>query len=109
MNTGAEGSVRAGRTTIRGVAFNDGATRITSVYVSLDQGQSWQPSRLTQSDSLYGWTQFELPVDLQPGQQHIWSRAIDAFGRTQPLNGSLAWNPRGYEWNGIDQVVVEVT
>ena len=105
----AEGPARAGQTTIRGVAFNDGATRITSVYVSLNQGESWQQARLTPSDSLYGWTQFELDAELKPGQQHIWSRAIDAFGRTQPLNGSLAWNPRGYEWNGIDQVVLDVT
>lgn len=100
--------VRAGKTTIKGVAFNDGATRITSVYISLDQGQSWQRARLNASDSLYGWTQFSMDVDLKAGQQQVWSRAIDAFGRTQPLNGSLAWNPRGYEWNGIDQITLDV-
>lgn len=106
----AEGRpVKAGRTTIKGVAFNDGAAKITSVYVSLNLGESWSQAKLTHSDSRYGWTQFQVDASLTAGRQHIWSRAVDEFGRTQPLNGSVAWNPRGYEWNGIDQVVVDVT
>ncbi|MCR9197576.1 MAG: sulfite oxidase [Planctomycetaceae bacterium] len=107
--TPTEGTpVKAGRTTIKGVAFNDGTAKLTSVYVSLDQGQSWSAAKLTHSDSRYGWTQFQLDATFAAGQQHIWSRAVDEFGRTQPLNGSVAWNPRGYEWNGIDQIVVDV-
>jgi len=36
------------------------------------------------------------------------SRATDAIGRTQPIDGLARWNPRGYEWNGADRVEVTV-
>jgi sulfite oxidase len=44
-----------------------------------------------------------------PGVYEIWSRAIDALGRTQPLDGSIFWNPNGYEWTGVfkSEVTVE--
>ena len=35
-------------------------------------------------------------------------RATDALGRTQPMDGLTRWNPRGYEWNGVDRVEVDV-
>ena len=38
----------------------------------------------------------------------VWSRAIDALGRSQPLDGSIRWNPHGYEWNGVDKVEINV-
>jgi hypothetical protein len=36
------------------------------------------------------------------------SRAIDALGRTQSLEGSIFWNPNGYEWTGVFKVEVTV-
>ena len=32
------------------------------------------------------------------------SRATDAKGDSQPIDGLTRWNPRGYEWNGADRV-----
>jgi len=48
-------------------------------------------------------------ASLKPGVYEIWSRAIDALGRTQPLDGSIFWNPNGYEWTGVfkSEVTVE--
>ena len=37
------------------------------------------------------------------------ARAIDDLGRTQPLDGSVNWNPNGYEWTGVFQTEVTVT
>lgn len=102
-------SVKSGKNVIKGVAFNDGQAKITSVIVSIDHGQSWRQAVLQRSDSPYGWTQFQLQTNLSPGKQSIWCRAIDELGRSQPIDGSIAWNPRGYEWNGIDKVDVTVT
>ena len=34
--------------------------------------------------------------------------ATDALGRTQPLNGETRWNPRGYEWNGVERVEIVI-
>jgi hypothetical protein len=33
----------------------------------------------------------------------------DALGRSQPLDGSIYWNPNGYEWTGVykSQVTVQ--
>ena len=100
--------LRPGMTTIKGVAFNDGNAKISEVFLSTDHGQSWQRAALTQSDSLYGWTQFQLQKKLPVGRHSIWCRAIDAYGRTQPSDGSIAWNPRGYEWAGIEKITVDV-
>lgn len=109
LTPGDGATLSAGSTMVKGVAFNDGLAGISSVYVSVDKGQSWTKAALSHSDSRYGWTQFEIPVELTAGKQSIWCRAIDAFGRTQPKEGSLAWNPRGYEWNGIEKIDVDVT
>lgn len=100
--------LKAGETTIQGVAFNDGLSKIASVFVSVDRGISWQRAALERSPSLFGWTRFSTKVNLPVGRHFIWCRALDEFGRTQPLDGSIAWNPRGYEWNGIENVAVEV-
>jgi hypothetical protein len=42
-----------------------------------------------------------LQAQLEPGVYEIWSLAIDALGRSQPLDGSIYWNPNGYEWTGV--------
>lgn len=98
--------ISAGPTTIKGVAFNDGRASITAVYLSTDKGQSWIQAQLRPASSLYAWTQFQQTLDLKRGAQEIWCRAIDEYGRTQPDNGSITWNPRGYEWNGIEKIPV---
>ncbi|MEY4177033.1 MAG: hypothetical protein RLY70_607, partial [Planctomycetota bacterium] len=35
-------------------------------------------------------------------------RAIDTLGNSQPLDGTVAWNPDGYVWNGADRVTVRI-
>lgn len=100
--------IQPGKVTIKGVAFNDGTAKISEIFVSTNHGQTWQRASLTSSDSRYGWTQFQLRKELAAGRHSIWCRAIDAYGRTQPREGSIAWNPRGYEWAGIEKISVDV-
>lgn len=97
-------TVPAGELVIEGVAFNDGQAAIETVLVSLDKGQSWQLARLEVPDSKYSWTRFRHQVSLNNGPHSVWTRAIDQWGRSQPLDGSIAWNPSGYEWNGVEQI-----
>lgn len=94
-------TVKAGAITVSGVAYNDGKARLESVLVSLDRGQSWQPAEFETPESPYAWYQWTTQATLKPGFYEIWSRAIDALGRTQPLDGSIFWNPNGYEWSGV--------
>jgi len=96
-------------TVIRGVAFNDGAVRIDSVEISTDRGASWHRAKLEEATGRYGWQRWSAPVTLAAGKQEVWSRATDAHGRSQPLNGSIHWNPSGYEWNGVEKIPLEVS
>jgi hypothetical protein len=45
---------------------------------------------------------------LPAGKRELWARTVDALGRTQPLDGSIHWNPSGYEWNGVEKISVTV-
>lgn len=102
-------TVQAGPITVGGVAYNDGAARLETVLVSFDRGQSWQPAKFETPDSPYAWYQWTTETELQPGVHEIWSRAIDHLGRTQPLDGSVYWNPNGYEWTGVFKTEVTVS
>jgi DMSO/TMAO reductase YedYZ molybdopterin-dependent catalytic subunit len=97
-----------GETTVVGVAFNDGQARIESVLVSTDRGASWRQARLDVPQSPYAWYRWRANVSLSPGERQIWSRAVDALGRSQPVDGAIYWNPRGYTWNGVEKIDVTV-
>ncbi len=100
--------VPAGPVTAHGVAYNDGAAPLEAVLVSFDRGESWKAAELTRPDSPYAWYPWTTTAELQPGLHEIWSRAIDALGRSQPLDGSIGWNPNGHEWNGVHKRQVTV-
>ncbi len=100
--------LKAGAVAVSGVAYNDGSARLESVLVSFDRGRNWQRADFQAPDSPYAWYQWTAHAKLKPGVHQIWSRAIDALGRTQPLDGSVFWNPNGYEWAGVFKIEVTV-
>lgn len=102
------GVLAAGDHTFRGVAFNDGDAPIESVLVSFDGGKSWRTAALEPSRSQYAWCRWTIQESLAPGTYEVWSRAIDALGRAQPLDASIYWNPNGYQWNGVCRLEVHV-
>lgn len=102
-------SVPSGRLKVSGVAWNDGVVRIEGVELSIDDGENWQQAQVSTSSSPYGWHLWESTVKLPSGRQEIWARAVDAAGRTQPLDGSIHWNPSGYEWSGVDKIKINVS
>jgi DMSO/TMAO reductase YedYZ molybdopterin-dependent catalytic subunit len=98
-----------GEVEIRGVAWNDGQTKIEAVEISADGGQSWRRAEITRPKSPYAWHPWKLVTKLTAGKHKLLSRAIDVTGRAQPLDGAIGWNPAGYAWSGADVVNVEVT
>jgi DMSO/TMAO reductase YedYZ molybdopterin-dependent catalytic subunit len=98
----------SGGVEITGVAFNDGTAPITSVQVSADGGQSWQAATIKPAESPWAWYHWSVRASLKPGQNTLMSLATDALGRSQPVDGLTRWNPRGYEWNGADRVLINV-
>lgn len=104
----ADASLPQGEFKVRGVAFNDGAAAMEAVLISTDKGRTWVPAKLEPPKNPTGWTRFETAVKLSSGPHEIWSRAIDQLGRSQPLDGTIYWNPHGYEWNGVEKITVKV-
>ena len=101
--------MQAGMREVRGVAFNDGAVKIDAVHVSLNGGKTWHRAALETPKSPYAWYHWQANLDLPRGEQTILARAVDALGRTQPLEGAVNWNPAGYAWHGVHAVKVTVT
>jgi sulfite oxidase len=99
---------KSGNVTVTGVAFNDGRAKITQVEVSTDGGESWQNAEIKSPMSPWAWHHFSAKGKLSKGKNVIMCRATDALGRTQPMDGLTRWNPRGYEWNGVDHVEITV-
>jgi sulfite oxidase len=102
-----DATLKSGKSVVSGVAWNDGTSLIDAVEVSVDGGQSWRRSELERADR-YAWQHWQLPLQLSTGTHTLISRAIDTMGNSQPLDGSIAWNPDGYVWNGADRVTVQV-
>jgi sulfite oxidase len=97
---------KAGPVEITGVAFNDGMAQITSVEVSVDGGKTWMNADVKAGESPWAWYRWSAKATLASGSNVLMCRATDALGRTQPLDGLSRWNPRGYEWNGVDRVEI---
>jgi sulfite oxidase len=93
---------------ISGVAWNDGQAKIVAVEISTDGMKSWQRAELTSPTDPYAWYTWKTTAKLSAGKQTIYSRAHDALGRSQPLDGAIHWNSPGYAWNGVGEVEVEV-
>ena len=103
-----EDKPKAGSVEITGVAFNDGAGPITQVEVSADGGKTWHNAEIKPPESPWAWHHWSVKAHLAGGKQTLMSRATDALGRSQLMDGLTFWNPRGYEWNGVDRVELTV-
>lgn len=97
----AAGSVR-----LQGYAWNDGSVPLAGVLLSTDQGETWRRVSLNAGASPFAWSQWSASVEIQRGENRVWVSAVDVLGRTQPLDGNITWNPRGYEWNGVERLTL---
>lgn len=102
-------SVKGRLVEVRGVAWNDGLAPLETVEVSVNGGTTWRKAIIEGNEGKYGWYRWVSPQLLAPGEYEVMARATDAVGRTQPLNGNIWWNERGYEWNGVMRVKFKVT
>jgi sulfite dehydrogenase (cytochrome) subunit A len=96
-------SVKAGQTTLKGIAF-DGGSGIKEVAVSTDDGKSWTPAKLGQDLGKYSFREWTLPVTLAAGAHVLKVRATSNDGKTQP--DKAGWNPPGYMRNVIESTRV---
>jgi mono/diheme cytochrome c family protein len=93
--------VSPGKVLVRGKAFT-GRGSIARVDISMDQGKSWQPAKLS-SPKDRAWQEFEMDVMTVEGRSYnLMARATDSSGYVQPLEQE--WNPKGYLYNAADRL-----
>jgi sulfite dehydrogenase (cytochrome) subunit A len=97
--------LRAGRTTLRGIAF-DGGTGIKEVAVSTDGGKTFVPAKLGRDLGKYSFREWKLPIKLAAGATELKVRATSNGGDVQPAEPR--WNPAGYLRNVIETTHVTV-
>lgn len=97
-----------GNVALAGYAWNDGAAPLVDVLVSTDLGSTWRRAQSNRAPSPFAWSRWTFPLTLPTGRHTIWVTAVDALGRTQPIDGAIAWNPGGYEWNGVEKLELVV-
>ncbi|AWN38859.1 molybdopterin-dependent oxidoreductase [Methylobacterium radiodurans] len=103
----ADGAVvKAGRTDLRGIAF-DGGSGIRSVVVSTDDGKTWMEAKLGQDLGRFAFRPWTLGLDLPPGSHAIRVRATANDGASQPMEPR--WNPAGYLRNVVETTRVRAS
>jgi DMSO/TMAO reductase YedYZ molybdopterin-dependent catalytic subunit len=91
---------------VRGHAWAGDRT-IKSVDLSIDFGASWITTELSPPVNFGAWQNWKRTVTFPAaGYYEIWSRATDSEGVSQPLEA--AWNPKGYLYNAMHRVSVNV-
>ena len=107
ITTPANGASHAvGKVVVGGFAWA-GEDDIKAVEVSIDNGATWRPARLTGEQARYAWRAFAFEFNApRPESYLILSRATDAKGNVQPAVSQ--WNPSGYLWNQYDSIRIEV-
>jgi len=100
-------TLSSGDVVVRGAAYA-GDAQIVRVEVSLDDGDTWQPTAFIGPCEPYAWRRWEYQwPDSAAGEYTIMARATDSRGRVQPI--SARWNVLGYGNNGIREHAVKVT
>ncbi len=103
----ANATLRAGAVQVRGAAWA-GEVDIATVDVSTDLGRTWHTADLGSETSPYAWRLWSFQwTPPRSGSYLVMSRATDSRGRIQPI--AQSWNPKGYQWNVIDMVRVNVS
>ncbi|WP_033924229.1 SorA family sulfite dehydrogenase catalytic subunit [Sphingomonas sp. 35-24ZXX] len=97
--------VAAGKTTeLRGIAFA-GGDPVKRVWVSPDDGRSWQEAKLGEDLGRYSFREWKMGLTLAKGRHPVRVRAETAAGEVQPLAAS--WQPAGYMRNVSETTMLE--
>ena len=106
-NLKANQTVTAGADTlVRGIAFG-GTTGVKQVDLSVDGGQTWQPTTLGNDEGKYSFRQWQSTVKLaQKGAATLMVRCTNSDGDVQPATPN--WNPAGFMRNVIETTPVNV-
>ena len=97
-------TVTAGQVTVRGYAFAGGERSVGRVDVSIDGGASWSQADLLEDLGQWAWRQWQIALEVTPGDHELRVRAWDSSAAAQPSDEAGLWNPKGYVNNAMPQV-----
>jgi sulfite oxidase len=97
-------TVAAGPVEVRGYAFAGGERHVARVDVSLDGGVRWSQAELLDDLGRWAWRQWQITLQLPPGEHEIMVRAWDSSAATQPEDEAALWNPKGYVNNARPRI-----
>jgi len=98
--------LHSGTYEIDGIAWT-GNGHITKVEISFDGGQTWDPCQRTSSSVKNAWVCWKYKWEAhKKGEYTILSKATDSKGNVQPLKPM--WNRKGYGYNAIDRIKVNI-
>jgi sulfite oxidase len=89
-----ETPVRAGAIGLAGYAMGAGGAPVDGVEVSVDDGATWQPAKLS-SGARGTWYLWRIVVELAAGERQIIVR-VQGTGSHQPDHAATGWNFKGY-------------
>jgi sulfite oxidase len=99
-------AIAAGPVDVRGYAFAGGDRSVQRVDVSTDDGVTWAHATLLDDLGRWAWRQWQIRLDLEPGEHRILVRAWDSSAATQPEDEAALWNPKGYVNNARPEIHV---
>jgi sulfite oxidase len=101
-------ALKAGPNSLRGYATSS-VRKIARVDVSIDGGRSWRQAELEHDPRTpWGWTFWQITIELHPGDIELVVRAWDAAGQTQPSLPDDTWNFKGYLSAAWHRITVNV-
>ena len=90
---------------VKGYAVSGPAGQVKKVSVSIDDGKSWWPAKITYQEGHWSWTLWEATVPLPGGERDhhgtVYSRAEDENGNAQSRDTD--WNLRGVAYAGYGE------
>ena len=97
-------NVSVGQLTITGYAFAGGERSVARVDVCLDGETTWRQAELLDDLGQWAWRQWQITLDVDPGEHELQVRAWDSSAASQPSNEAGLWNPKGYVNNSTPRL-----
>lgn len=81
----------------KGLAVPGATSNVKAVEVTVDDGATWVPAKITYQEGNWSWTLWEVEIEGVPEHGTLRSCAVDVQGNRQPREG--VWNLRGVAYN----------